>query len=120
MSQKKVLPTVVAIALSVLGANAYAECSYPKGLDSIPDGSTASEAEMKAAMDAFKSYNDAVNAYGACLDEETNSKQSTMAAAQIRQMKTIQSKKYNSAVEELKAKAEKFNSQVRVYKARAG
>lgn len=97
-----------------------AECTYPKGPDAIPDGTKASEAEMKSAMDAFKAYNEAVNAYGACLDEETNSKQTTMAASQIRQLKTIQTKKYNSAMEELKAKAEQFNSQVRAYKARAG
>jgi hypothetical protein len=108
------------LALSAFATSASADCAYPKAPDALPNGSTASEAEMKAAMDAFKSYNDAVNAYGACLEEETSAKTSTMAAAQIRQLKTIQSKKYNSAVEELKAKAEQFNSQVRAFKARSG
>jgi hypothetical protein len=109
---------VILVACGLAAAGAQADCAFPKAPDSIPDGKTASADVMKAAVVEFKAYNEAVNAYGTCLDEETKSKASGMADGQVRQLKTIQMKKYNSAVDELKAKAEAFNEQVRAYKAR--
>ena len=71
---------------------------------------------MVAAMQAFKAYNDEVNAFGACLEEETKSKAS--GTAQLMQLKTMQTKKHNAAIDELQTKAKLFNEQVRVFKAR--
>lgn len=99
-------------------ASAQADCAFPKAPESIPDGKTATEDAMKAAVSEFKAYNDAVTAFGTCLEDETKEKASSMADGQVRQLKTIQMKKYNSAVDELKAKANKFNAEVRAFKAR--
>jgi hypothetical protein len=107
---------MLAIASLGLSFSAHAECAFPKAPASIPDGKTASEAEMLAAMQAFKAYNDEVNAFGACLEDETKSK--AAGTAQIMQLKTMQAKKHNAAVDELQAKAKQFNEQVRIYKAR--
>lgn len=104
------------LALAGLSLSAQADCVYPKAPASIPDGKTASEAEMIAAMTAFKTYDADVKAFGACLDEET--KQKAAGTAQLMQIKTMQSKKLNAAVEELQTKAKEFNEQVRVFKAR--
>ena len=52
----------------------------------MPDGKTASEAEMVDAMKAFKAYNEEVTAFGACLDQETKSK--AAGTAQLMQLKT--------------------------------
>ena len=97
--------------------SAHAECAFPKAPASIPDGKTASEPEMLAAMQAFKAYNEEVNAFGACLEEETKTK--SAGTAQLMQLKTMQAKKHNAAIEELQAKAKLFNEQVRLFKARS-
>ena len=113
---RKLLTIGAAFALAFGVATAQAECSFPKAPASIPDGKTASEPEMVAAMQAFKAYNDSVNSFGACLEEETKSK--AAGTAQLMQLKTMQSKKLNAAVDELQAKAKEFNEQVRAFKSR--
>ncbi len=107
---------VATAALTGFAASAQAECVFPKAPASIPDGKTASEAEMVAAMTAFKAYNEEVTAFGNCLDEEVNSK--SAGSAQLMQLKTMKTKKLNAAVDELQAKAKQFNEQVRIFKAR--
>jgi len=101
----------LALASLALGMSAHAECAFPKAPASIPDGKTASEPEMVAAMNAFKAYNEEVVAFGACLDEETRS-------ASNMQVKTMKAKKISAAQDELQAKAKAFNEQVRIFKAR--
>jgi hypothetical protein len=108
---------VFGIALASFSIAARAECPYPKAPAVVPDGKTASEAEMIEAMKAFKAYNDEVTAFGACLDQETKNK--AAGTAQLMQLKTLQMKKHNAAVDELQAKAKQFNEQVRIFKARA-
>ena len=107
------------VAITALGFSwgAHAECPFPKAPASIPDGKTASQEDMMAAMNAFKAYNEQVNAFGGCLDQEAHDK--STPTAQLMQLKTMQSRKLNAAVEELKEKAKLFNEQVRIYKARA-
>ncbi len=95
---------------------AHADCAYPKAPASIPNGSTATEAEMVAAMTAFKQYDADVKTYGACLEQET--KDRAAGTAQLMQLKTMQTKKLNAAVDELQSKAKEFNEQVRIFKAR--
>jgi hypothetical protein len=97
--------------------SAHAECVFPKAPATIPDGKTATEPEMIAAMQAFKTYNEEVNAFGACLEEETKTK--AAGTAQLMQLKTMQAKKHNAAIDELQAKAKLFNEQVRIFKARS-
>jgi len=104
------------IALASFSIAAHAECTYPKAPTAMPDGKTASEAEMLDAMRAFKAYNDEVTAFGSCLDQETKSK--AAGTAQLMQLKTLQMKKHNAAVDELQSKAKVFNEQVRLFKAR--
>lgn len=106
---------VLTATLAGLATSAQAECAFPKAPASIPDGKTASEQEMVAAMNAFKAYNAEVTAFGNCLDEEVSSK---AGSAQLMQLKTMKTKKLNAAVEELETKAKLFNEQVRAFKAR--
>jgi hypothetical protein len=106
-----------ALLLAAASFTAQADCAYPKGPASIPNGKTATEAEMIAAMNAFKEYDAQVKSYGACLEQETKDK--AAGTAQLMQLKTMQAKKLNAAVEELQAKAREFNEQVRIFKARS-
>jgi hypothetical protein len=107
---------ILAIVSVAFSLTAHAECPFPKAPASVPDGKTASEAEMIAAMQAFKAYNEEVTTFGTCLEQET--KDRSAGTAQLMQLKTMQTKKHNAAVDELQAKAKLFNEQVRIYKAR--
>jgi hypothetical protein len=103
-------------AVAVLGfaANAaLADCAFPKPPQEIPDGKSASEDQMKSAMNAFKAYKTELEAFGACLD--TEAKESASMAA-----KAMQSKKIAAANEEFENKAKAFNEQVRIFKSKAG
>ncbi|MET0988768.1 MAG: hypothetical protein ABW034_25550 [Steroidobacteraceae bacterium] len=114
----KSLSALLLVAVGFVATGAQAECAFPKAPASMPDGKTATADVMQAAAAEFKAYNDSVTAYGACLEDETKSKAGGMADGQIRQLKTIQVKKYNSAVDELQSKVAQFNEQIRAFKAR--
>ena len=101
------------LAFAGFSFQAHAECTYPKAPATIPDGKTASEPEMVAAMNAFKAYNEDVATFGKCLDEEA------MPGGQSMALKTMKSKKVAAAQDELQEKAKLFNEQVRVFKSRA-
>lgn len=116
MSRKLQFCSIAALSLLALAANA--DCPYPKAPAAIPSGSSASEPEMISAMNAFKTYNDEVKAFGACLDEET--KQKAAGGGQSMQFKSMQAKKLAAAVDELESKAKAFNEQVRIFKAKSG
>lgn len=111
------LKLATALLLATGSFAAHADCVYPKAPAAIPDGKTASEADMVAAMAAFKTYDAEVKTYGACLEQETKDK--AAGTAQLMQLKTMQTKKLNAAVDELQSKAKEFNEQVRIFKARA-
>jgi hypothetical protein len=115
MTISALLRSVAALTF-MFACTAQADCAFPKAPASIPDGKTASEAEMVAAMTAFKAYNDEVAEFGKCLDQETKDK--SAGTAQLMQLKTMQTKKLNTAVDELQAKAKLFNEQVRIFKSR--
>ena len=108
--------TTLALVLLAFSFSASDYCAFPKAPATIPDGKSASEADMIAAMQAFKAYNDEVTAFGACLEQETKDK--AAGTAQLMQLKTMQTKKHNAAVAELQEKAKLFNEQVRIFKAR--
>lgn len=107
--------------LLTVGA-ANAECIYPKAPSAIPNGNQASEQEMVDGMKALKSYNTEVTAYLSCLDMQMETDIAAAGAQapadQVAQIKQINAKRHNAAVEELEAHAARFNEQVKVYKAK--
>lgn len=116
--------TVLAGLLTGLmcAATASAECTYPKAPTGLPDGATATQDEMVNGMKAIKDYNSAVTTYLSCLETEMNTRIEAAGpdapAEQVEQIKAIHTKRHNAAVEELEANAQRFNEQVKVYKAR--
>ena len=101
-----------AFAATILTAlPALADCTLPPPPSKIPNGSTASEQDMIAAMNTLKEYNGDVTVYLKCLDYEVK---------QNRMPSNVRDAKNNSAVTELQAVADKFNQQVRVFKAKHG
>jgi len=114
---KALLACLALIACSPLLA---ADCTYPNPPETMPDGNTATEGEMLAAMTMFKQYNSNVTAYLTCLEQETSDKvrDAGRAAGLVVHIKALQSKKHNSALRELKDTTGTFNDQVRTFKAR--
>ena len=118
----QILSSLVLTGLLASGL-AQAECIYPKAPASMPDGATATEQEMIDGMKAVKEYNTQVTAYLNCLDMEMQARIDAAGAEappdQIAQIKAIQAKRHNAAVEELESHANRFNEQVKLYKARS-
>ena len=119
------LTRILAIALcasATLAAPAMADCVYPKTPASAPNGNTATEAEMIAGKQAFDAYQKEVNAYLECLDNEANGRITEAGdnADQVKQIKQMTAKKHNAAIDELQARADEFNQQLRAYKKKKG
>jgi hypothetical protein len=123
----KALLAIAAIAALSAGT-AYADCSYPPPPDHIPDGNTATLQEMVAAQKTVKDYDKAINAYVACIQLERNDASAKMAkpgetatAEQkkaLDDMERVEVQKHNAAIDQLQSVADRFNEQVKVYKAK--
>jgi hypothetical protein len=111
--------TLALLALAATGS-AQAACIYPRAPDKLPDGSTATYEEMVAGQKAVKQFNDDINAYNACLDLEivTLEKSGSYDANRMTELRQMQAKKNNAAVDEVQALADRFNEQLRIFKAR--
>ena len=100
-----------ALLASFVAAPVLADCTLPTAPTRIPDGATAAEPEMIAAMQTLKRYDADVTTYLKCLEFE---------AKQKRLAKDEQLRRHNEALGVLQSIAGKFNEQVRVFKAKAG
>jgi hypothetical protein len=110
-------------ALAALTAGpAYADCPYPAAPAKIPDGATATMEEMIAGQKAVKEYDTAINQYVACIDKEL---QDSIAKAgdklkpeQKADMEKVEAQKHNAAIDQEQSVADRFNEQVKAFKAR--
>lgn len=111
--------TIALLFLLAAGA-AQAACIYPRAPDRIPDGRTASYDEMLAAQKAVKQFNDDINSFNACLDMEMTAyeKSGLYDENRLTELRLMQAKKNNAAVDEVQALADQFNEQLRIFKAR--
>jgi hypothetical protein len=118
---KALLALAAATALSA-GA-AYADCPYPTPPDKVPDGATATMQDMLAGQKAVGEYNKAINDYVACIDKEVG-QAIAKAGDQIKpeqkaDMQRIANQKHNAAIDQLQSVADRFNEQVKVFKAKS-
>jgi|SRR5687767_2568694 len=110
----------------ILGALAagpvHAACSYPRAPANVPDGSTATKEEMKAAQQAFQAYNNAIKAYTDCLnlehDERIAKDPAALTEDQKKELERMRAQKNNAAIDEAEAVTARFNEQVRLFNAR--
>jgi len=114
--------TAYALGLTLLFStlsSAWADCTYPKAPDVMPDAATATKEQMVEANGLYKQYNTDVDAYVTCLDQETEAKVKDAAGAgAIMQIKALQAKKKTSAMDERQAKIDEFNKQIRAFKSK--
>jgi hypothetical protein len=107
------------LGLSGLAVAAQAECVYPDQEVRMPDGTTATQADMIDTQKAVKAYMADMEAYLACLKEEHAAAMAEMgeedaeAAAKREAMFT---KRHDAAVDQMHLLGARFNEQVRAYK----
>jgi hypothetical protein len=108
------------LAGSLAAAAAQAACNYPVAPGKFPDGSVASKEEMLEAKKTVVQYNSDMEAYLACIKSEFDSKVAESGATtdQKAELERMQNQKHNAAVEEVTAVTERFNEQLRAWKAR--
>jgi hypothetical protein len=118
----KSLLAAVAVAATVLAPAAYADCTYPPAPSHIPDGNTATMAEMLAGQKAVQSYNQEMMAYLSCIKLERDSRVAQagdkLTKQQKQELEAIEIQKNNAAVDQLHAVADQFNAQVKIFKAK--
>ena len=109
-------------ALAALAGPVYADCSYPPPPAKIPDGNTATMQEMLDGKNAVTQYNKDMNAYVACIKLEHETAVTTagdkLTPQQKADMEKIEVQKNNAAVDQLQSVADRFNEQIRIYKAK--
>jgi hypothetical protein len=109
-------------ALAALAGPVYADCSYPPPPAKIPDGNTATMQEMLDGKQAVTQYNKDINAYVACIKLEHETAVTTagdkLTPQQKADMEKIEVQKNNAAVDQLQSVADRFNEQIRIYKAK--
>jgi hypothetical protein len=91
--------------------SARADCVLPAPPSRIPDGHSASEQEMQAAMRTLKQYNDDVDEYTKCLYFEKQRNKISYGEAETHR---------SAALDTLSDVLGRFNAQVRIFKARHG
>ena len=110
-----------AALLATLGATtAAAACIYPRPPEKMPDGATASYEEMVEAQKAIRQFDADITAYNTCLELEL---ESLLANPDIdegrkQELRVMQAKKNNAAVDDVQAVVDRFNEQLRVFRER--
>jgi hypothetical protein len=114
---------------AISAGTAHADCSYPPPPDHIPDGNTATLQDMVTAQKAVKDYDKAINAYVACIQLERSDAAAKIAVKPgdkptpeqkkaMDDMERVEIQKHNAAIDQLQSVADRFNEQVKVYKAK--
>jgi hypothetical protein len=110
------------ILASGFAVQAIAGCDYPVAPGKFPDGTQASLDEMKTAKASVVKYNADMEAYLECIKSEYDAKvaaQTDATPEQKAEMEKVQNQKHNAAVDEVTEVTNRFNEQLRAYKAKA-
>jgi hypothetical protein len=100
----------------------YADCPYPAPPEKIPDGNTATLSEMVAVKKQVSDYDAAIGVYLDCIKQEHENALTKggdkMTDKQKEELDHVETSRHNAAVAQLQSIADRFNEQVRVYKAK--
>jgi hypothetical protein len=114
---------VLAAAAALSAGAAYADCPYPSPPEKLPDGASATLQDMLAGQKAVADYNKAINDYVACIDkavvDSIASAGDKLKPEQKADMQRVETQKHNAAIDQLQSVADRFNEQVKVFKAKS-
>ena len=84
---------------------------------------TATLQDMLDGQKAVKDYDKAIGDYVACIDKEVNDKIAkagdSLKPEQKADMQKVEAQKHNAAIDQEQSVADRFNEQVKVFKARS-
>ncbi|HEU4780452.1 MAG TPA: hypothetical protein VFS58_11275 [Steroidobacteraceae bacterium] len=102
-------------------AQAHAACDYPVAPGKFPDGSQASKEEMLAAKGLVVKYNAEMDTYLGCIKTEYDASLAGLTSPskdQLGKLEKAQSQKQDAALKEVTDVTERFNEQLRAWKAK--
>jgi nucleoside phosphorylase len=122
------IPTIpaslLALAAFLAAPAAFAVCEYPHSPAQFPDGNTAKLEEMVTAQQSVKQYMATMDTYLKCIDEEnppapagTTLTDEQKKAQDSRER--VRAQKHNAAVADMESVAERFNVQLRIFRAKS-
>ena len=117
----KQLFSALVLGCGLAAAQANAACDYPIAPGKFPDGSAATKEEMLEAKKSVVKYNADIESYLSCINAEYDAKvgpQSKVTAEQKSELDRVQKQKEDAAVAEVTAVTERFNEQLRAWKAK--
>ena len=94
---------VIGMMANLAALPSFADCVAPTPMTEVPEGATASRDDMLAALKAVKVYDAAVNAYAECVHKTGGN-----------------DAKGNEAIDKLHRIADRFNAELRIFKAKSG
>ncbi len=118
---KRILAAVALLGGAFAAHSAQAACTYPIAPGKLPDGSTASREEIKAAKDAVVKYDADMNGYLVCIRSEYEANLAANSEATAQQKSDWERKhaqKEDAALKEVQDVVERFNEQLNVWKTR--
>ncbi len=117
---KVLLPLTMIAALAT--STAFADCAVPDSKLNIPNGSKATKDEMITAMRAVKAYDASVKTYTDCVKTEQDA---AIVAGGDKMTQEERDKvvskfveKQNEQIDKAQKVADKFNAELRAYKAK--
>lgn len=108
----KILASSLLLAAGAFALPAFASCDNPSMI-SVPDGATATMDQLLDVQDQIKAYMAEMEAYLACINEETEAAGEDATA----EFKSLMVTRYNTAVTEMETVAASFNEQVQAFRA---
>jgi len=117
---KHVLSALI-VGATFAAAQAHAGCDYPTPPGQFPDGSLATKDEMLAAKGQVVKYNSDMDAYLGCIKTEYDASVAGLSSPtkeQLAKIEKTQSEKQDAALKEVTDVTERFNVQLRAWKAK--
>ena len=118
---KKVLSAALLMGCAFAIQQAQAACPYPVAPGKFPDGNVASRDEIKAAKDQVVKYDADMNTYLVCIRSEFDAKlaaEANVTPDQKSEMERMHSQKEDAALAEVKEVVNRFNEQLKAWKAK--
>ena len=115
----KMTKVLVSLALVFVAPLSLA-CDYPPPPKELPDGATATKEEMLAGVKVIAAYQADMTEYLACIEADEIVSVQALADDDEegkKQSKAMFDKKYNAAVDDQTRTVERFNAEIRAYKA---
>jgi hypothetical protein len=111
------------LSCGLAAAQANAACDYPVAPGKFPDGTLATKEEMLAAKKLVVKYDADMTAYLSCIQSEFDTKVALLdknktTPEQKAEMARLQDQKQTAAIDEVKSVTERFNEQLRAWKAK--